>query len=372
MKNKFFLFFLLSFYSALPLFSQIQMDCSGRVGIGGSPGSSPTVLKVTGVLSSTSTVSANTFTASSMVQSDYYYDGQGYIEFRGPQGGTPYIGFGKSASGYNLDVNGNIRCTSVDETSDKRFKKNISTLDGLSMLGKVMKVEGKTFEYKSKDELLGVYSSGLLKSNTDTFWVCEKSEFGDSLVMRTKPRVPNFPEGYRYGFIAQDIQEFFPEMVSVDSTDGSLSLNYIGLIPVLWEALKAQQQQIETLQTLVESHEEEILALKDLLQDDNLKSATTGSSITRHDEASLPELYQNVPNPFSESTLIRYFLTDEIQEASITVYDLNGTQLKSIGLHQKGEGNIAIEGNELEPGMYLYALIADGQIIDTKKMVLTD
>jgi hypothetical protein len=47
-------------------------------------------------------------------------------------------------------------------------------------------------------------------------------------------------------------------------------------------------------------------------------------------------------------------------------------QLKSIGLHQKGEGSIAIEGNELKPGMYLYALIADGQIIDTKKMVLTD
>ena len=46
--------------------------------------------------------------------------------------------------------------------------------------------------------------------------------------------------------------------------------------------------------------------------------------------------------------------------------------LKSIELHQRGEGSILIDGGELDPGMYIYAMIADGKVIDTKQMILTD
>jgi hypothetical protein len=51
---------------------------------------------------------------------------------------------------------------------------------------------------------------------------------------------------------------------------------------------------------------------------------------------------------------------------------MNGMQLRNFELHQKGNGSIKVNSKELYPGMYLYALIGDGQVIDTKRMILTD
>jgi hypothetical protein len=50
---------------------------------------------------------------------------------------------------------------------------------------------------------------------------------------------------------------------------------------------------------------------------------------------------------------------------------MNGVQLKSYSIPEKGKGNITIQGAEFSAGMYLYALIADGKVIDTKRMILT-
>ncbi|HOV83733.1 MAG TPA: hypothetical protein PLE52_02795 [Paludibacteraceae bacterium] len=45
--------------------------------------------------------------------------------------------------------------------------------------------------------------------------------------------------------------------------------------------------------------------------------------------------------------------------------------LKSYSIKEKEKSNITIQGSELNAGMYLYALIADGKVIDTKRMILT-
>lgn len=50
---------------------------------------------------------------------------------------------------------------------------------------------------------------------------------------------------------------------------------------------------------------------------------------------------------------------------------MNGTQLKNYSITQRGKGSITIQGSEFTAGMYLYALIADGKVIDTKRMILT-
>jgi hypothetical protein len=36
-----------------------------------------------------------------------------------------------------------------------------------------------------------------------------------------------------------------------------------------------------------------------------------------------------------------------------------------------GEGEIVINANELKQGMYVYSLLVDNQLVDTKRMVLT-
>ncbi len=84
------------------------------------------------------------------------------------------------------------------------------------------------------------------------------------------------------------------------------------------------------------------------------------------------KLYQNTPNPFNQQTEIQYFLSDEVGNAAILVFDMNGKQLKSYGITQKGKGKIVIYGNDFRAGMYLYSLVADSKIIDTKRMILTE
>ncbi|MBN2260479.1 MAG: T9SS type A sorting domain-containing protein [Clostridiales bacterium] len=83
-------------------------------------------------------------------------------------------------------------------------------------------------------------------------------------------------------------------------------------------------------------------------------------------------LYQNVPNPFHESTKIEYYLNDDVQKAYIYIYDMNGTQIKSLPVNIKGYGHVILYGNELKAGMYMYSLITDGEFVSTRQMILTD
>jgi len=50
------------------------------------------------------------------------------------------------------------------------------------------------------------------------------------------------------GFMAQELQEVFPDMVEYDEELGYLVVkNYEQLLPVIVEAIKAQQKQIDAL-----------------------------------------------------------------------------------------------------------------------------
>jgi hypothetical protein len=53
--------------------------------------------------------------------------------------------------------------------------------------------------------------------------------------------------GRDYGLLAQDLALIFPELVTRDSETGFLRVDYEGLIPVLIEAVREQQQQIDEL-----------------------------------------------------------------------------------------------------------------------------
>ena len=64
-------------------------------------------------------------------------------------------------------------------------------------------------------------------------------------------------------------------------------------------------------------------------------------------------------------------LPENVGHATITIYNLEGKQMKSMQVNDRGEVLVKILGNELSAGMYLYALIADGKVVDTKRMILT-
>jgi len=42
------------------------------------------------------------------------------------------------------------------------------------------------------------------------------------------------------------------------------------------------------------------------------------------------------------------------------------------GASQTGPGEVIIPANELKPGIYIYNLIVDAKVVDTKQMILTE
>ena len=89
--------------------------------------------------------------------------------------------------------------------------------------------------------------------------------------------------------------------------------------------------------------------------------------------SSIPDffkLYQNTPNPFNPSTIIRYDLSKEGM-VSINVYDLLGREVKTLVNEYKNAGSYDVEfnANNLSSGTYFYR-ITTGDFADVKKLLL--
>jgi len=134
------------------------------------------------------------------------------------------------------------------------------------------------------------------------------------------------------------------------------SIDYMSFVPILVAAMQEQNKKIKDLEDKIK---DKSVTEKSADEEDLLKS-----------EKSM--LGRNKPNPFNENTTIEYYLPSTIQNATLYVYDLQGKQLKSINVTEREYGYITIYGSELQPGIYNYSLIADGQIVGIEKMILTD
>jgi len=82
-------------------------------------------------------------------------------------------------------------------------------------------------------------------------------------------------------------------------------------------------------------------------------------------------LWQNYPNPFNPNTVISYQLPVS-NFTSLKVYDALGKEVATLVNQIQNAGYYAIDfaGSNFSSGAYFYRLIVDGNIIDTKRMVL--
>jgi hypothetical protein len=60
-----------------------------------------------------------------------------------------------------------------------------------------------------------------------------------------------------WGFMAQDVRNYFPHLVN-EAEDGTLSLGYMGFIPILWKINQDQQTKIDEQQARIEELERQI------------------------------------------------------------------------------------------------------------------
>ncbi|MDZ4712535.1 MAG: S8 family serine peptidase [bacterium] len=83
-------------------------------------------------------------------------------------------------------------------------------------------------------------------------------------------------------------------------------------------------------------------------------------------------LYQNYPNPFNPSTTFKFSLSKN-SNVSMFLYDMTGRQVDVVldnVFYGAGSREIKFFGDGLSSGIYFYSLIADGQKIASRKMVL--
>jgi flagellar hook assembly protein FlgD len=83
-------------------------------------------------------------------------------------------------------------------------------------------------------------------------------------------------------------------------------------------------------------------------------------------------LNQNVPNPFAEQTTISFSIPSTVNQAQIHFYDEKGNLIKTVELTERGNGKINVFASDLSTGTYTYTLVADGQVVATKRMVKID
>ena len=247
-----------------------------------------------------------------------------------------------------LSVNGTVSSNGTVLTSDRRYKTNIVSINKDSALAKIR-------------ALNGVYYDWDIANNPDH----------------------NFDTVRQIGFIAQDVAAVLPEVVRTDA-NGYYGVEYTKFIPVLTNAVK----QLDSLNTAkdatINSLNSRLTALEQIVNgccnmnggammgnpNNNFKGNVTQTDIELVNTNTII-LNQNVPNPFEEKTVIGYYIPESVKEAQILFYNELGVVLKTVDIREKGKGQVTVYASNLSSGIYTYTLLADGKVIDTKKMVCT-
>jgi len=179
-----------------------------------------------------------------------------------------------------------------------------------------------------------------------------------------------------YGFIAQELEQVFPELVHQDQETGLRTVSYTELIPLLvsvWQEGQAEQR----------TNKAQLLDLQDNLAQairriESLESALSvccqGSTGQQNKALETPAgaatLGQNIPNPFQASTTIPYFLPPAAGAAEIRIMDLQGKVRERLTIAQEGAGTAVFQHQGWEQGTYFYGLFIQGKPVQVREMIL--
>jgi|GEM_PF-2533986 len=161
-----------------------------------------------GSASFSGTVTTNGFNSYSTVGAGYDSATSQYAVLLENVSGAGYLTVNSGASAtISLDgSSGTVTCTTLNQTSDRRYKKNIQTLE--DALSNTLKMRGVSYNWKDKSKT----------------------------------------QRNQIGVIAQEVEEIYPEFVHTDE-NGMKSVNYSQMTAVLIEAVKELNAKIDNLQS---------------------------------------------------------------------------------------------------------------------------
>ncbi len=243
---------------------------------------------------------------------------------------------------------------------------------GLSITGPSVSISDQTF----KENILDMQDATAIIQNIHPKTYNFKTEEYDYM---------GLTEGTHCGVIAQEIQEVFPSAVypsvfpaKYDSLGNIvqeeieyLGVDYTELIPLLIQATKEQQAEIEAKGeriTNLEAQMEELYAMMAQCCEMQGKSMQTGQE---QNDIQIDKnlLKQNTPNPFDLNTSIEYYLA---QGGKVTIKITNAQgQLVQVLVNQsqdQGAHQVQWNAKNIERGVYYYSLNINGEEL-IKRMV---
>ncbi len=269
------------------------------------------------------------------------------------------LGYNMAATGSNLVRIGNTFVTSIGgqvgwtTLSDGRFKKNIKEdVQGLAFI-KSLRPISYTLDINNLNALYKKGRPALPEENGQSKYVEENVGKASTIIYN--------------GFIAQEVENSAKklnfEFAGVDkpaTEDGLYGLRYDNFVVPLVKAVQELSNLNDANMQKIDSLQQQIDELRSILlsKSQNNTSALAGASLD-----------QNVPNPYSNATMIGYMLPQGVSSAQVQITDVTGKVLQIISVSGYGKNTLTLDMSRFSSGTYNYSLIADGRLIGTKTMV---
>jgi trimeric autotransporter adhesin len=264
---------------------------------------------------------------------------------------------------------GNTACTLISGNpavytgSDARFKTNVVADDvkGLDFI-RLLRPVVYNFDTKKQTEFITKnMPDSTRKRHLDL-------DFGPSTAIRQS------------GFIAQEVEKAaeqvgynFHGVHKPEHETDYYSLAYstfvVPLVKAVQEMDKQKTEQDQKITSLMQQLDEQKQIISDLQKK---VGTTTGVDQINSGNTTGFSMSQNEPNPFTHETIVKYTLPKQVSSAYMAVYDLSGKQVTTFAINQLNSTSITITSEKLAAGIYIYSIIADGKVMDSKRMIIAD
>jgi hypothetical protein len=289
------------------------------------------------------------------------------------------IGYKAIMTADNQVVVGNSSITSfqcaasLTSLSDGRYKKNIKqNVPGLEFINQLQPIT-YTLDVAGIEEKL---NGGRREMKDPGGKVLPKLTLDQNAISESSKVIHT-------GFVAQDVEAAAKKLAydfsgvdkPKDPSKSLYGLRYAEFVVPLVKAVQELSSKNDSLSAVVAQLQDSLNNVVAQMNDRLSKiEQTLGIGNNKQNapavELSSAKLYQNIPNPFSQSTQINYYVPYSAGSAVLQVTDMTGVIIKSVAVNSKGNGQLTLATNQLASGTYAYTLIVDGNIIDTKIMVL--
>lgn len=173
-------------------------------------------------------------------------------------------------------------------------------------------------------------------------------------VAPTSDPVVSFGKSY-YALDVNAVKQSFPALIIKDA-QGNEYVNYTQLVPILVQAIKELKTELDDLKEAVAS------------SGTRKVNAATNIATNTLDEG-WGSISQNTPNPFTGQSTVRVSVPDDASDAYVDILTLNGASLKRIPV-SNGLSEVSLSSFEFAPGTYLYTLVVNGKVSETRRMIV--